>query len=53
MGIDSEIALRKANHKFKNRFEFMEKLSKKRKIDFNKLNKKEQELLWEKSKNSI
>ena len=53
MGIDSEIALRKANHKFKNRFEFMEKFSKKRKIDFNKLNKKEQELLWEKSKNSI
>ena len=53
MGIDSEIALRKANHKIKNRFEFMEKLSKKRKIDFNKLNKKEQELLWEKSKNSI
>lgn len=53
MGIDSEIALRKANFKFKNRFKFMEELSKKRKTPFNNLNKKEKESLWQKSKDCI
>ena len=50
IGIDSEIALRKANLKFKNRFKFMEELSKKRKTTFNNLNKKEKDSLWKKSK---
>ena len=50
MGIDSEIALRKANHKFKSRFNFMEELSKKENKDFKSLKKKEKELFWRKSK---
>ena len=53
IGIDSEIALRKSNHKFIKRFEIMEKLSNKENKNFRNLNKNEQELLWEKSKKFI
>jgi tetrapyrrole methylase family protein/MazG family protein len=49
-GIDPEAALRQANHKFYQRFSYMERLCRERGLDLGKLSFQEQNALWEEAK---
>lgn len=50
MGVDPEASLRQANHKFYQRFSYMEKLCRERKLNLGKLSFAEQNALWEEAK---
>ena len=50
MKIDAEFALRKADKKFKKRFEIMENLAFKRKLEFKSLSMEDKNSLWEEAK---
>ena len=50
LGVDPEASLRQANLKFYRRFKHMEKLSRKRGLDFSQLSFEEQNALWEEAK---
>ena len=50
MGIDTESSLRKANQKFYRRFTLMEKLSRQRGLNFNRLTSAQQNRLWDEVK---
>ena len=52
-GIDLEAALREANKRFFRRFACMEKLCRKRGLDFSKLSFAEQNTLWEEAKKKV
>lgn len=48
--IDPEAAIEKTNIKFKKRFEYIEKIAKKKKIELNDMNLKEMDDLWNQAK---
>jgi tetrapyrrole methylase family protein/MazG family protein len=50
LGIDSEAALRRANKRFYQRFSTMEKICRRRGVDFSMLSFDEQNTLWEEAK---
>jgi len=50
LGVDSEVALKKAINKFRERFEFMEKEVEKRGLYFENLSLEEKDKLWEEAK---
>lgn len=50
LGIDSEAALRRANKRFYQRFSTMEKICRKRGVNFSRLSCNEQNALWEEAK---
>jgi tetrapyrrole methylase family protein/MazG family protein len=49
-GVDVEVALREANRKFSQRFQYMEKLCRQRGVNFGDLTFNEQDQLWEEAK---
>ena len=51
-GVDLEVALREANHKFSRRFQYMEDLCRRRSLTFSGLSFDEQNRLWEEAKRS-
>jgi tetrapyrrole methylase family protein/MazG family protein len=51
-GVDVEVALREANRKFSQRFQYMEKLCRQRGVNFGNLTFNEQNQLWEEAKRS-
>ncbi|MFC1980725.1 nucleoside triphosphate pyrophosphohydrolase [Chloroflexota bacterium] len=53
IGVDSEAALRKANHRFYQRFSCMEELCRQRGLDFGELSFGEQNALWEEAKRGV
>ncbi|MDD5191382.1 MAG: nucleoside triphosphate pyrophosphohydrolase [Dehalococcoidales bacterium] len=52
-GIDVEVALREANRKFTQRFQYMEKICHQKQQDIGKLSFKEQNALWDEAKSRV
>lgn len=52
-GIDLETALHRANNKFRQRFSYMEELSRQHGVAFASLSLKEQDMLWNKAKQAL
>ena len=53
MGIDSEVALMRANKRFYDRFSYMEEVCRQRGLDFSRLSFDEQNALWEEAKGKV
>jgi MazG family protein len=53
LGLDPEVTLKKANRKFKERFQSMEAAAKRRGVAFKDLSREDMEALWDQSKTTL